>query len=74
MSKEMNTIKILLLFNVGYVIRGVFDIIFLKSNMINDHFFQVELAHIVVLIFGDMIPLGSVLLFHKFNFNKQVEL
>ena len=39
MSKEMNTIKILLLFNVGYVIRGVFDIIFLKSKMINDHFF-----------------------------------
>ena len=39
MSKEMNTIKILLLFNVGYVIRGVFDIIFLKSKMINDYFF-----------------------------------
>ena len=39
MSKEMNTIKILLLFNVGYVIRGGFDIIFLNSKKINEYFF-----------------------------------
>ncbi len=32
------------------------------------------MAQIIVLIFGDMIPLGSVLLFHKYNFKKQTRL
>lgn len=70
----MKTVYILLIFNLGYVIRGLFDIFYLNSSKINDNFFGVELAHIIVLIFGDMIPLASVLLFHRHNFKTQVKL
>ena len=72
LNKEWKVLFIMLLFNSGYIFRGIFDIFWLKTkNLEKSRLFPTEMAHMGILILGDLIPLGSVLFFHMRNFKAQ---
>ena len=45
MTREKKTLIVLMIFNMGYVLRGIFDIAFLRAEYIKARFFGIELAH-----------------------------